>query len=82
MIGASVRFRFLLIAVAVGFIVLAVTWLPGMHSEAESLVTVPLEKNLFALPVLYLRMGRGRRGRGQNAQPLSGGTWSGGTLRA
>ena len=69
-IGASVRFRFLLIAVAAVGIVLAVVMLPGMHSdvlpeispvtvriqteapglsaaEAESLVTVPLEKNLL-----------------------------------
>jgi Cu/Ag efflux pump CusA len=69
-IGASVQFRFLLIAVASGFIVFAVAWLPGMHSdvlpevspvmvriqteapglsapEVESLVTVPLEKNLL-----------------------------------
>ena len=69
-IGASVRFRFLLIAVASGFMVFAVAWLPGIHSdvlpemspvvvriqteapglsapEVESLVTVPLEKNLL-----------------------------------
>jgi Cu/Ag efflux pump CusA len=69
-IGASVRFRFLLIAVACGIVALAVAWLPGMHSdvlpeispvtvriqtdapglsapEVESLVTVPLEKNLL-----------------------------------
>ena len=69
-IGASVRFRFLLIAVAAGIMVLAVATLPGMHAdvlpemspvtariqteapglsapEVESLVTVPLEKNLL-----------------------------------
>jgi Cu/Ag efflux pump CusA len=70
LIGASVRFRFLLIALAVGITLLAVAWLRGMHSdvlpeispvtvriqteapglsapEVESLVTVPLEKNLL-----------------------------------
>jgi len=69
-IGASVRFRFLLIAVTAGLVVLAVATLPGMHAdvlpetspvtvrvqteaaglsapEVESLVTVPLEKNLL-----------------------------------
>ncbi len=69
-ISASVRFRFLLIAVTAGLIVLAVATLPGMHAdvlpetspvtvrvqteaaglsapEVESLVTVPLEKNLL-----------------------------------
>jgi Cu/Ag efflux pump CusA len=69
-IAASVRFRFLIIAVAAGIAALAVAWLPGMHSdvlpetspvtvtiqtdapglsspEVESLVTVPLEKNLL-----------------------------------
>jgi Cu/Ag efflux pump CusA len=69
-IGASVRFRFLLIAFTAAGIALAVVMLPGMHSdvlpetapvtvriqteapglsapEVESLVTVPLEKNLL-----------------------------------
>src|SRR5215472_18246474 len=69
-IGASVRFRFLVVALAAGIVALAVAWLPGMHSdvlpemspvvvriqteapglsapEVESLVTVPLEKNLL-----------------------------------
>ncbi len=69
-ISGSVRFRFLLIAVTAGLIVLAVATLPGMHAdvlpetspvtvrvqteaaglsapEVESLVTVPLEKNLL-----------------------------------
>jgi Cu/Ag efflux pump CusA len=69
-IAASVRFRFIIIALAAGFIALAVAWLPGMHAdvlpetspvtvriqteaaglsapEVESLVTVPLEKNLL-----------------------------------
>ena len=69
-IAASVRFRFLVIALAAGIVALAVVWLPGMHSdvlpetspvvvriqteapglsapEVESLVTVPLEKNLL-----------------------------------
>jgi Cu/Ag efflux pump CusA len=69
-IAASVRFRFLVVALAVGIVALAAAWLPGMHSdvlpetspvlvriqteapglsapEVESLVTVPLEKNLL-----------------------------------
>jgi Cu/Ag efflux pump CusA len=69
-IAASVRFRFLVISFACGFIALAIAWLPEMHSdvlpetspvtvriqteaaglsapEVESLVTVPLEKNLL-----------------------------------
>ena len=69
-VAASVRFRFLVIALAAGIVALAVAWLPGMHSdvlpetspvtvtiqtdapglsapEVESLVTVPLEKNLL-----------------------------------
>src|SRR5215469_3475401 len=69
-IAASVRFRLLIVALAAGIVAIAVTWLPGMHSdvlpemspvvvriqtespglsapEVESLVTVPLEKNLL-----------------------------------
>jgi Cu/Ag efflux pump CusA len=70
LISASVRFRFLLIAVAAGIMALAVATVPGIHAdvlpetapvtariqteapglsapEVESLVTVPLEKNLL-----------------------------------
>ncbi len=70
LISASVRFRFLLIAVAAGITALAVATVPGIHAdvlpetapvtariqteapglsapEVESLVTVPLEKNLL-----------------------------------
>src|ERR1700760_3813475 len=70
LISASVRFRFLLIAVAAGVMALAVAAVPGIHAdvlpetapvtariqteapglsapEVESLVTVPLEKNLL-----------------------------------
>jgi len=70
LISASVRFRFLLIAVAAGITTLAVATVPGIHAdvlpetapvtariqteapglsapEVESLVTVPLEKNLL-----------------------------------
>ena len=70
LISASVRFRFLLIAVAAGVMALAVATVPGIHAdvlpetapvtariqteapglsapEVESLVTVPLEKNLL-----------------------------------
>ncbi len=32
-VAASVRFRFLVIAVAAGIVALAVAWLPGMHSD-------------------------------------------------
>ena len=68
--SASVRFRFLVIAVAAGIVALAVAAVPGIHAdvlpetspvttriqteapglsapEVESLVTVPLEKNLL-----------------------------------
>ena len=70
LISASVRFRFLVIAVAAGIMALAVATVPGIHAdvlpetapvttriqteapglsapEVESLVTVPLEKNLL-----------------------------------
>src|ERR1700739_1839314 len=56
LISASVRFRFLVIAVAAGIMALAVatvvtriqTDAPGLSApEVESLVTVPLEKNLL-----------------------------------
>ena len=70
LISASVRFRFLVIAVAAGVMALAVATVPGIHAdvlpetapvtariqteapglsapEVESLVTVPLEKNLL-----------------------------------
>src|SRR6516165_7519287 len=70
LISASIRFRFLVIAVAAGIIALAVAAVPGIHAdvlpetspvtvriqteaaglsapEVESLVTVPLEKNLL-----------------------------------
>ena len=70
LISASVRFRFLFIAVAAGVMALAVAAVPGIHAdvlpetapvtariqteapglsapEVESLVTVPLEKNLL-----------------------------------
>src|SRR5215469_668806 len=70
LISASIRFRFLVIAVAAGVMALAVAAVPGIHAdvlpetapvtvriqtealglsapEVESLVTVPLEKNLL-----------------------------------
>src|ERR1700739_2711327 len=56
LISASVRFRFLVIAVAAGIMALAVatvvtriqTEAPALSApEVESLVTVPLEKNLL-----------------------------------
>jgi len=70
LISASVRFRFLVIAVAAGIMALAIATVPGIHAdvlpetapvvariqteapglsapEVESLVTVPLEKNLL-----------------------------------
>ena len=70
LISASVRFRFLVIAVTAGIMALAVATVPGIHAdvlpetapvvariqteapglsapEVESLVTVPLEKNLL-----------------------------------
>jgi Cu/Ag efflux pump CusA len=45
-IAASVRFRFLVIALAAGIIALAVAWLPGMHSDVlpeTSPVTVRIQ---------------------------------------
>jgi Cu/Ag efflux pump CusA len=32
-VAASVRFRFLVIALAAGIVAVAVAWLPGMHSD-------------------------------------------------
>src|SRR5580658_6024183 len=47
-IAGSVRFRLLLVALAAGIAAIAITWVPGLSApEVESLVTVPLEKNLL-----------------------------------